>query len=122
MMLCVFMDCWSNIQAHHVEVSQSTKGSPEDRPSLDRLDPQEVGEEHTEDGYTLVVVGTSNRSGDVTRDDGNHPRGNKPRPWTSQLLGEVVGNDGCEGGEERGQEHTHVTDVNGDIDQVHDVI
>ena len=39
-----------------------------------------------------------------------------------QLLGEVVGDDDGEGGEERSQEHTHVADVNGDVEEVHHVV
>ena len=39
-----------------------------------------------------------------------------------QLLGEVVGDDDSERGEERGKEHTHVANINRDIQQMHHVV
>lgn len=39
-----------------------------------------------------------------------------------EFLGEVVGDNDGERGEERGQEHTHVADVNGDVQKVHHMI
>ena len=39
-----------------------------------------------------------------------------------ELLCEVVGDDGGERGEEGGQKHTHVADVNGDVEEVHHMI
>lgn len=35
-----------------------------------------------------------------------------------QFLGEVVGDNGGEGGEQRSQEHADVTDVNGDVEKM----
>ena len=39
-----------------------------------------------------------------------------------ELLSEVVGDECGEGGEERGQEHTHIPDLYGDIDGMEHVI
>lgn len=39
-----------------------------------------------------------------------------------ELLGEVVGDDGSEGGEERCKEHAHVSDVDGDMEEVQHVV
>ena len=107
---------------YHVEVSESTEGGPEDGACLDSLDPHVVSEQHAEDGNALVIIGASHWSRDVARDDGNHSRSNKPRPRSPELLGEVVCDESGEGGEERGKEHTHIPDVNGDIEEVHDVV
>lgn len=35
-----------------------------------------------------------------------------------ELFGEVVGDDSGEGGEERGEEHAHIADVDGDVEEV----
>lgn len=39
-----------------------------------------------------------------------------------QLLGEMVSDDGGEGGEERCEEHTHISDVDGDVEEVQYVV
>ena len=39
-----------------------------------------------------------------------------------EFPGEVVGDYDSQGGEERGQEHTHVADIDGDVQNVHHVI
>lgn len=39
-----------------------------------------------------------------------------------QLLGEVVSDDGGEGGEEGSEKHTDVSDVYGDVKKVEDVV
>ncbi len=35
-----------------------------------------------------------------------------------ELFGKVIGDDSSEGGEERGKEHTHIADVDGDVEEV----
>ena len=47
--------------ADHVEVGEGAKGGPEERASLDTLDPQSIRQQHAEYGYPLVVIGTSHR-------------------------------------------------------------
>ena len=39
-----------------------------------------------------------------------------------ELLGEVVGDDGGEGREEGSQEHTHIADVDRDVEEVEHMI
>ena len=107
---------------YHVKIGESTEGSPEDGASLHSLDPHVVGEQHAEDGNALVIIGASHRSRDVTRYDGNHPCSNKPCPRSPKLLGEVVCDKGGEGGEEWGKKYTHIPNVNGNIEKVHDVV
>ena len=55
---------------HHVEVGQGSSCGPHDGACLNGLDPEEVGEEKSEDCNSFVVVGTGYRAGDVSRDDG----------------------------------------------------
>ena len=44
---------------HHVEVGEGTQRAPEERPCLDGLHPEGIGQQHAEYGNTLVVIGTS---------------------------------------------------------------
>lgn len=39
-----------------------------------------------------------------------------------ELLGEVVGDDGSEGGEQRCEKHAHISDVDGDVEEVQHVV
>lgn len=39
-----------------------------------------------------------------------------------ELLGEVVGDNGSEGGEERCEKHAHISDVDGDVEEVQHVV
>ena len=48
---------YSTLRPYHVKVGERANGRPEDGAGLDRLDPHGVGEEHAEDGDTLVIVG-----------------------------------------------------------------
>ncbi len=57
---------------HHVKVSQGAPDGPEQGASLDSLDPQPVGEQHAEDGNTLVIIRASNRARYVAWHYGYH--------------------------------------------------
>lgn len=101
---------------------------------------------------TFVIIGACNRSGNVSWDNCDHGGGEKAgtrilsgeknskpsdqsnkqqqntqregggTPKNLELLGEVVGDDGGEGGEERCEEHAHVSDVDGDVEEVQQVV
>ena len=73
----IFIPIMPIYYTHHVKVSKRANGSPEYRTRLDGLDPHGIGEEHAEDGNSLIVIGTSNRTGDVTRHNGDHCCSNK---------------------------------------------
>ena len=45
----------------HVEVGQRAEGRPVHVARLHRLDPEVVGEQHTEDGNALVIIGPGHR-------------------------------------------------------------
>ena len=60
------------MRPYHVKVGERANGRPEDGAGLDRLDPHGIGEEHAEDGDTLVIVGAGHRTRDVARHDRDH--------------------------------------------------
>lgn len=51
---------------HHVKVCEGSQTRPEEGTSLHGLDPQIVGQQQREDGYTFVIVRTSDGTGNVT--------------------------------------------------------
>lgn len=61
----------------HVEVRKCRASGPEHRSGLHRLDPEVVGEQHAEDRNAFVVVGASNRAGNVARHDGDETSGDQ---------------------------------------------
>lgn len=57
---------------HHVEIGECGQRRPQDRSSFHRLDPHVVGEQHAEDGNSLVVIGPSHRPRDISWHDTDH--------------------------------------------------
>lgn len=106
----------------HVEVGQRTSGRPKHASGLHRSNPQPVGQQHAKDRNTLVIVRASDRSGNVTRDDGDETSGDETRARISQLLGEQIRDNGRERGEERSQEDADVADLHGHVEPVQNVI
>ena len=102
----------------HVKVGQRGPRGPVHGPGLDSLDPQVVGEHEGEDGDALVVVRPGHRSGDVPGHDGDETGREKSRPARPELLGEQVGDEDGEGGEEGRQEDADVPDVHGEVEEV----
>ena len=68
------------ICTHHIKVSKRTDDTPEHRSSFDGFDPHGVSEEHTEDSDTLVIIGSSHGTRDVTWHNGNHSSCNQASP------------------------------------------
>ena len=66
-----------------IKVGQSTDDWPKERSSFDTLDPHGVCEQHTEDGDTLVIVRSSNRTRNIPRYHCNH--GGRNQTCTSIL-------------------------------------
>ena len=62
---------------HHVEIGESSRSGPHHRANLHRLYPQIVCKEEGKYGNALVVIGTSDRAGDVAGDDGNETSSQK---------------------------------------------
>lgn len=84
--------------------------------------PEIVGELQGEDGDALVVKRTCNRAGDVARDDGDEAGRQQPCTLVPQLPCQEEGGDGRQTAEHRCQEDTHITDVDGDVEQVEHVV
>lgn len=91
-------------------------------PNDQRTYPEIVGELQSEDGNALVVERACDRAGDVSRDDGNEAGRQQPCALVPQLPRQQEGGDGRQTAEHRCQKDTHVTDVDGDVEQVEHVV
>lgn len=84
--------------------------------------PEVEGELQGKDGDAFVVKGASHRAGDVTRDNGNEACCKQPRSPVPQLPCQQKGGDGGQPAKYRGQEHTHIPDVDSDVQEVEDIV
>lgn len=84
--------------------------------------PEVIGELQSKDGDPFVVEGAGHRAGNVAWNDGDEAGRQQPRPLVPQLSRQQKGGDGGEAAEHRGQENTHVPDVDGDVQQVQHVV
>lgn len=107
---------------HHIEIGQRRHCRPQDRSRLHRFYPKVIRQQHTENGNAFVVVGSGNRSGNVSGNDGDHCGGHQTGALAVDLFGQQIGDDRCEGGEERSEEDAYVPDVDGDVEQPHQTI
>lgn len=84
--------------------------------------PEVVGELQGEDGNAFVVEGARDRARDVAGDDGDEAGRQQAGALVPQLPREQKGGDGGQAAEHGSQEHAHVTDVHGDVQQVEHVV
>lgn len=99
----------------HVAVEQRGQRAPEHGTLLDSLDPQVEGEDEEEDGDSLVVVATSNRTRDVTGGDTHEGCGEQASGGGGDHLGgQEVGRERGKTRESWGEEHADVTNVDGE--------
>ncbi|TNN41722.1 hypothetical protein EYF80_048111 [Liparis tanakae] len=84
--------------------------------------PKVVGELQREDGDALVVEGARDGAGDVARHDGDEAGRQQTGALVPQLPRQQVGGDGRQPAEHRRQEHAHVADVDGEVEQVEHVV
>lgn len=102
-------------RSHHVAVRQRAKSTPQHRALLQRLDPEEEGEDQQEDGNSLVIVAASNRARDVTRGDSHE---NRSQQTGGRVRGHLVGEEVCGVGGQtrkcRGEENADVADIDWD--------
>ncbi len=84
--------------------------------------PEVVGELQGKDGDAFIVEGASNGTGDVAGDDGDEAGGEQPCALVPQLSRQQEGGDGGQATEHRSQEHTHIADMDGDVQQVEHVV
>ena len=93
--------------SHHVEIGNGSCSCPKDRASLDRPQPQEIGEEEGKNGYSFVVIGACHGARDVAWDNGDEAGGQETSSSIPHLTSEKKGSYGCEtteGGREGGRE------------------
>lgn len=84
--------------------------------------PEVVGELQGEDGNAFVVEGARDGAGDVAGDDGDEAGRQQAGALVPQLPREKKGGDGGQAAEDGSQEHAHVADVHGDVQQVQHVV
>lgn len=84
--------------------------------------PEIVGELQGKDGDALVVKGASNRAGNIAGNDGDEAGRQQPRALVPQLPGQQEGGDGRQTAEHRRQKHTHIPDVDRDVQKIQDVV
>ena len=106
----------------HVEIGQSSPGSPVNWAGLHCLDPEVVGEHEGEDSDALIVVAPRHGPADVAGHDGNEAGSEEPRALRPEFLGQEVGGDRRQSREERSQEDTDVSDVNRDVEEAQHVM
>lgn len=87
-----------------------------------RAYPEVVRELQGEDGDAFVVEGARDGAGDVAGDNGDEAGRQQAGALVPQLPREEKGGDGGQAAEHRGQEHAHVADVHGDVQQVQHVV
>lgn len=84
--------------------------------------PEVVGELQGKDGDAFVVKGAGNGAGYVAGDDGDEAGREQPGALIPQLPCQQEGGDGGQAAEHRSQEHTHISDVDGDVQQVEHIV
>lgn len=84
--------------------------------------PKVVCKLQSKDGDALIVERTCYGARDVTGNNGNETSSQQPGSLIPQLSRQQEGGDGSQATEDRSQEHTHVTDVHGDMEQVQEIV
>lgn len=84
--------------------------------------PEVVGELQGKDGDAFVVERAGHGARDVARHNGDEAGRQQAGALVPQLPGQEEGGDGGQAAEHRRQEHAHVADVDGDVEQVEHVV
>lgn len=84
--------------------------------------PKVVGELQGKDGDAFVVERSCHRAGNVSWYDGDEAGREQPGTLVPQLPRQEEGGDGGQAAEDWGQEHTHVPDVDSDVQQVEHIM
>jgi len=123
---------------HHVEIEKSGKGSEESAAEFERLDPAVECKHEEEDGDSFIVVGTSDGTRNVTRDNANERRSeetstailhlcSKPIATSEKCRNEResdvhIGGPCGQCAETRCQKYTNVPNVDGEVDCVQEIV
>ena len=107
----------------HVEITQSTASRDEKRASVHRLHPQIESEDQSENGHSLIIVRSSDRTGNV-RGNHAHERSGEQRGvgTTSSLEGQQITHHSRSSSENRGDENRHVAHLDGEVQHVQDLM
>lgn len=84
--------------------------------------PKVVSKLQSKDGDALIVERTCYGARDVTGNDGDETSSQQPSSLIPQLSRQQKGGDGSQATEDGSQEHTHVTDVDGHMEQVQEIV
>lgn len=105
-------------RANHVPIEERTHGAPKHGAILDRLDPQEEGEDEQENSNGLVVVATGHGARNVSGRDAHEGGGEEAsRRRVDHLRREQVRGQGGETGEGGREENANVADVDGEREE-----
>lgn len=104
------------------KTSPQTAWKTEKEQSLFVAYPKIVSELQRKDGNALVVKRTSYWARDITGDYGDETGGQQPGSLIPQLSCQQEGGDGSQATEDGSQEHAHVTDVHGHMEQVQEIM
>lgn len=107
---------------HHVAVEQGSQRPPHDGSILDCLDPEVEGEDQEEDGDSLIIVTSGDRSRDISRGN-SHESGCQQtgRGGRRHLVGQEVRCQCSQAREGRGEQHTDVANIDGNSNRAQEV-
>lgn len=84
--------------------------------------PKVVSKLQSKDGNALVVERTCYRARDITRNYSDETSSQQSSSLIPQLSRQQEGGDSSQATEDWSQEHTHVTDVHGHMEQVQEIV
>lgn len=84
--------------------------------------PKVVSKLQSKNGDALVVKRACHGARDVTGNDSDETGSQQPSSLIPQLPSQQEGGDGSQAAEDRRQEHAHITDVHGHVQQVQEVV
>lgn len=84
--------------------------------------PKVVSKLQSKDGDSLIVERTCYRARDITGNYSDKTGSQQPSSLIPQLPCQQEGGDSSQATEDRSQEHTHVTDVHGHMEQVEKIV
>mmetsp|Transcript_41469 Transcript_41469/g.71933 ORF Transcript_41469/g.71933 Transcript_41469/m.71933 type:complete len:461 (-) Transcript_41469:228-1610(-) len=107
----------------HVIVRQGAHAGPHHRAGMHGFHPQVEGENQRKDGHTFVIVRTTDGSGNIGRHHGSEGSRQQTRGGAlSDFCGQQIRGNRRQSRENRRNEHAHVADVDGQMQEVHDPI
>ena len=106
----------------HVKVGKSAWCGPINAAGFDCLDPKPVGEQHAKDSNAFVIVWTSDRTWNIAWHNRDQTGGHETSAGVLELGGEQVSDNCGQWREKWRQEYANVSYINGDMQEVENVI